>query len=637
MFCPKCGAEIREKMKFCFNCGENLVFEAVEEKEQEVNAENGYNNETNDTRKEEMESTSGEESNVEAKRMVTDEYRTEPYVDKEDSFRNQQSTSNLTVTDKMKNKCKEVWNKSSLFSKVLTISVAISALLGLVALLCGKTWSVVIAVLQIALFVVGWLMKKEKIKQNKKWLPYLSIALATLLLVPFFLTFSNSGNTNKSNKPTLSGEYKIGIEIDCAANLIFSKYDLKVFVDNIEIGALKHGEKDTFNINLGKGTHTLEIQSADSSSVKGNADFKVNQNSSYKYNVSCKNDKVNIEEVVIIKPPVDVSELGVKSYDDVKKLFTDAGFINVTTKEIKDLTADKKDKANKASDISIDGKSDFTKDTTYSKDVAVVITYHTFSQEKALEATFPVENAKRAAVVAITNGIATDVFAKDGNTYDASKFHSFADTSGNFYNYYMKVNSLGTWTVKNEKSWHVVSLELEHALGNVYKLDLDVNFDGTNYSVSNIKGTYGRSENIQDISGTLSESDKSLFLKIPANLIKENRTNTRLDTHKDWVASQISSWDFSNRDLNALIKKNLNDEKSFKHIETTYVEIVNEKMRDMTNEMIKSSNSTARVEIGDIWFTTKFSAKNAFNGTVKNTAVGFASFKEDTVILVAIE
>lgn len=723
MFCPKCDVEIKEKMKFCINCGEKLDFESVEEKKQEVNAENVYNKETNDIKNEEMESTSGDESNDESKRM------------------DQQSTSNLTVTDKIRNKGKEIWNQLSVFSKVLTIFVAISVLLELTALLSGKALSAFIAVVQIALFVVGWLMQKEKIKQNKKWLPYLLIALAVLLFIPFLSTFSSNGKSDGPNQSVISDEkivskelmwpdhklaqlvpkpkstfgyanwehddeisisiektsrvdyedykkacaeksfttvssegdtfhyvkndgyrlelsysedketmsitisdplYMVGIEIDCVQNLIFSKYDLKILVDSREIGTLKHGNTDTFNVELEKGAHALEIQSADSSSVNGSIDFEVNQNSSDKYDVSCKNDVVKIEEAGKTNPPIDVSELGDKSYDDVKKLFTDAGFINVTTIEIVGLTFDEKDKSNKASDISINGKSDFTKDTIYYKDVEVVITYHTFSQKnydeglrKHLESTFPVENAKRAAVVAITNAIANDVFKKDGDTYDTSKFHSYADDSGNFYNYYVSANSWGTWTVKDEKSWHIDSLELEHALGNVYKLNLDVKFDGTNYLVSNVKGTYGRYENVQDINRRVSEND--VYLKIPTNLIKTDRANTKLDKHRAWVNNQFSSWDGSNKDLNSLIKGNLNDEKSFKHTETTYIEIVNEKIRGTINKTIKSSNREARVEIGDLWLTTEFSAKNAFNATVKNTAFGIASFKDNTIILIAIE
>lgn len=47
-----------------------------------------------------------------------------------------------------------------------------------------------------------------------------------------------------------------------------------------------------------------------------------------------------------------------------------------------------------------------------------------------------------------------------------------------------------------------------------------------------------------------------------------------------WIKSQFSVWDGSHRELEKLVKKNLNDEKSFDHIETTYRDIANENIRD---------------------------------------------------------
>jgi len=151
----------------------------------------------------------------------------------------------------------------------------------------------------------------------------------------------------------------------------------------------------------------------------------------------------------------------------------------------------------------------------------------------ALEVTFPVENAKRSAVVAITNSFASDVFAEDGNTYDVSKFHSYADTSGNVYDYFKKVNSWGTWSAKNEQTWHADSLILEHSNGTVANVALDVNFDGTNYVLSNITGTYGNpgasAGNSMDLSEIESGRNASIYLTVPAELIKNDRGQAEVD------------------------------------------------------------------------------------------------------------
>ncbi len=120
-------------------------------------------------------------------------------------------------------------------------------------------------------------------------------------------------------------------------------------------------------------------------------------------------------------------------------------------------------------------------------------------------------------------------------------------------------------------------------------------------------------------------------------MIAEDRVENRLDSHRDWIADQFSIWDGSHKVLKDLIKDNLNDEKSFEHIETSYVEIINDYYKDEINGILKSANINQSVQIGDLWITTEFSAKNSFNATVKNTAYGIASFSENQVILVTIE
>jgi hypothetical protein len=96
--------------------------------------------------------------------------------------------------------------------------------------------------------------------------------------------------------------------------------------------------------------------------------------------------------------------------------------------------------------------------------------------EVTLEASFPVENAKRAAVVAITNALATDVFAADNNTVDPTKYHSYADLSG----YYMIVTSWGTWYAKDDATWHVDGLEMHpNEYNTIACVSLDVTYDGT--------------------------------------------------------------------------------------------------------------------------------------------------------------
>lgn len=104
-----------------------------------------------------------------------------------------------------------------------------------------------------------------------------------------------------------------------------------------------------------------------------------------------------------------------------------------------------------------------------------------------------------------------------------------------------------------------------------------------------------------------------------------------------WIRDQFSAWDGSHRKLKELILKNLNDEKSYDHIETTYIDVNSEERINNVNKILSDAGYSQRVEMDDLFISTQFSAKNAFGGTVKNTAYGIASYSNQTITLIGIE
>jgi hypothetical protein len=104
----------------------------------------------------------------------------------------------------------------------------------------------------------------------------------------------------------------------------------------------------------------------------------------------------------------------------------------------------------------------------------------------------------RAAVVAFTNFFAHDVYTDDGSDFDESRFHSFADVSGDLSDYFMFVSSEGTLTVKDENAVRIEGLRLERytkltrnsltdrtilSFAITITVSLDVSYDGNNYIV----------------------------------------------------------------------------------------------------------------------------------------------------------
>lgn len=141
-----------------------------------------------------------------------------------------------------------------------------------------------------------------------------------------------------------------------------------------------------------------------------------------------------------------------------------------------------------------------------------------YYSEPEKEVSFSEEYGFRAAVTALTNYYALDVF-EDGVEVP-EKFHSFADTSGNTEEYYMSVVSKGKWSGKSEDTWHCEGLKLEKkAYGLEVRVSLDVSFDGENYIITNIQDMNGTSDQ-----NTVVYDEGGVYFTVPHSLVEEDRS-----------------------------------------------------------------------------------------------------------------
>lgn len=108
---------------------------------------------------------------------------------------------------------------------------------------------------------------------------------------------SSSGQTTES-VPTSSevGEiYTVTIHIKFVPNLIFSKYDVDLYIDEVKQETLKHGEDADFEFKLLSGEHTIMFANHDDSSVSGSTSFNVRDDIETAYKISCHYDGVDVE------------------------------------------------------------------------------------------------------------------------------------------------------------------------------------------------------------------------------------------------------------------------------------------------------------------------------------------------------
>lgn len=86
------------------------------------------------------------------------------------------------------------------------------------------------------------------------------------------------------------------------------------------------------------------------------------------------------------------------------------------------------------------------------------------------------------------------------------------------------------------------------------------------------------------------------------------------EARKKLIEKQFSSWDGSHRKIVKYLKENMNDEDSFKHISTVYYD-----------------------EKDAILVITKFSGKNGFGGTVKQTFTARTDIEGNIIEVVSLK
>lgn len=287
--------------------------------------------------------------------------------------------------------------------------------------------------------------------------------ILSLFLVLFIVSCGDKV-VKKEEDPNLP-KHSVEINVKCDGNLIFSKYDVDVYIDDEKVVTIKHGENYVDIVKLTEGKHALVFKNKDDKSVEGKVEFLIKEDTKLNYQIHCNNDKVRIKDLA----------------DEKKK---------------EEVQESKENEDNKESDI-------------------------TEKNSESLEVTFPKENAKRAIVVSLTNAYSSDVFKKDGNTYDLKKFHSYAEVS----EFNLKIEKDGEWTAKDEKTWHVKNIELKTSSKSHINASLDVTFNGENYIISNMSGKMGKKNVKDEWKNDISdiEGGNTPYLTVTPELIKEDR------------------------------------------------------------------------------------------------------------------
>ena len=426
MKCRNCGAELKEGVRFCRECGTRVDVSVNSTENSPIYIEN---------------------------------------KEKHDMVKKASKTQDENI---LSSKLRGLWGKIDIFSKVESITEIIICCLFLIAVIMGNNIAQCICIIQLICFVLAFLVHKGIIKTDKRLLKYIIYMFSVLLMVFYFISYNTgyiidkndavdvsrsvlvtmpcsrdecigekysdiqeklqtagftsvklekiedlkysdkdkfgtietitvdgSDNIIKNNKVNCDAKIvikyhayakcKVAIHIDFVPNLMFDKYDVQFSVDDDDSQAISHGEDKDFTFELDPGKHNLNFVDKDDSAVTGTMELNVENDLNAGYIIRCKGDRIEIEQDYIenvgsvkedeVMLSSDTTEFLNSNYKEVKKKLEEMGFTNISVKPVYDIVLGLTNEES-LNTISIDGKEDAKRGDIFDKNVKVVLTYH---------------------------------------------------------------------------------------------------------------------------------------------------------------------------------------------------------------------------------------------------------------------
>ena len=125
------------------------------------------------------------------------------------------------------------------------------------------------------------------------------------------------------------------------------------------------------------------------------------------------------------------------------------------------------------------------------------------------------------------------------------------------------------------------------------------------------------------------------YLSTRAATKAEANARIEREEYESWVGSQFGWLDGKNDQLVDMVKSRLNDERSFRHIDTNYIVCNDEDTLDMVNNALLI-DGLPLANLKDIYIVMDFSAKNSFNATIKQQAHGLVRYPSGNAEIIAI-
>lgn len=263
--------------------------------------------------------------------------------------------------------------------------------------------------------------------------------VALLLIAALFCVSACSTSTSNDAEGSPTDKRELNIEAACEGNILSSRYDVDLYVDDEKIGNVKHGSEGTYSVNLESGNHVFQAREKDGS-AKGTKEFEMPEdNARLSCRVKCTSNSIEIGDFTVqttgqaqpsdenaadaestareqeereaaeaearekeeadAKTAAERAELeanGVKTprskwdylgtdWNEAVDALSAAGFESVSASPTYDLANPNggifAGRPNDIKEISIDGSSSFNEGDLFEKSVPVVIVYHAWKYD----------------------------------------------------------------------------------------------------------------------------------------------------------------------------------------------------------------------------------------------------------------
>lgn len=126
----------------------------------------------------------------------------------------------------------------------------------------------------------------------------LKFALIFIFIFNFILVSCKNSEVDSdiSDESNIKSKYQVIIKVKSTENIIFSKYDVKVFIDGVEQGTIKNGDVEEYTLELEENNHNLKIVNCENEEIKGEDDFHVSDSEKFQFLITNHSDRIEIEK-----------------------------------------------------------------------------------------------------------------------------------------------------------------------------------------------------------------------------------------------------------------------------------------------------------------------------------------------------